>query len=73
MIETEAISKEAELQNIMRKGFRIIQPSHNLNIIYMKLKGKRGWVIFEKFDSHPKMIKRLLELGAMEKTLIYND
>jgi hypothetical protein len=71
---TEAeITKEAEYQNIMRRGYRIIRPGRNSRCIENKNKGKRGWVKIEKFETSELMVARLIEMGRQDKTVIYND
>ncbi|MFZ4705484.1 MAG: hypothetical protein ACOYMF_05695 [Bacteroidales bacterium] len=63
---------EAEHQNILRRGFRIIRPQLNPYSIELKNRDKRGWQIIETFDTLELLNKRLIELGSEEKTLIYN-
>ena len=64
---------EAEHQNLLRRGFKIIHPALNPYSIELKNRDKRGWQRIEKFDTLEQLNKRLIELGREEKTLIYND
>lgn len=72
-METEAITHEAYLQNILRRGFKIIRYDVNLLQIEMKNKGKHGWTIIERPQTLKQLNDRVLSLGAEEKTLIFNE
>lgn len=65
-----SIPIEAEYQNLIRRGFRIIRlckdPPYGIE---MKKEGERGWRRIEIFDTHKQMINRYLEMLNNEKTL----
>ncbi len=67
------IPQEAQLQNYLRSGFKIIRPGLNPYRIEIKNKGKRGWQPIEKFEDLRKMTTRLIELGSQDKVIIFNE
>lgn len=69
----KTIPVEAEHQNLLRRGFKIIRPALSPYSIELKNRDKRGWQRIETFDTLAQLNKRLIELGREEKTLIYND
>ena len=68
----KTIPVEAEHQNLIRRGFKIIRPAFNPYSIELKNRDKRGWQRIEMFDTLELLDKRLIELGSEEKTLFYN-
>ena len=61
--------KEAEYQNLIRKGFTIIRTVSYPFRIEIKLRDTRGWQLLEKGITESQMNQRVYELLQNDKTI----
>jgi len=64
-----SLPKEAEYQNLIRKGFRIIRIAYNPYGIEIKNKNKRGWRRIGKFTTAAERMQAVYEMLKNEKTI----
>ena len=65
--------EERDMQLLIKKGFRIIRPVIKPYCIEQKKAGSHAWIKIERFPDQDAMVKKLIQMGSQEKTMIYNQ